>query len=267
MWPRIDRQEKATENLIMPRFTPKQRELLKRKEAILSTARDLIRDLGYHGLTMDRIADALNYSKGTIYQHFHCKEEVISGIARRALEKQVELQKRAAAWEGNPRERMVAVGEAARIFFLRYPDEIHFIQTIQTQAIREKSSEEIQEAMKAIEYQSQRLMADIVRDAIAAGDLVLPKERLPEEIVFALWAFSQGGQVLSLRGVAMDQLRVDDPYDIILWLSDKLGDGLGWRPLSTQADYHAVRQRIRAEIFPEEMARLRRHRPEEKRRP
>ncbi len=34
----------------------------------------IVRD-GYHGLSMDRIAEALEYSKGTIYQHFSCKKK------------------------------------------------------------------------------------------------------------------------------------------------------------------------------------------------
>ena len=66
----------------MESLTPKKREILERENRILEVARPIVVREGYHGLNMDRIAEKLKYSKGTIYNHFSCKEEIMleSGV-------------------------------------------------------------------------------------------------------------------------------------------------------------------------------------------
>ena len=85
---------------------------------------------GYHGLSMDRIAEALEYSKGTIYQHFSCKEEILMALVNQTMERRLELFRRAAAFRGRSRERITAVGAACELFFQLYPDHIHIEHTI-----------------------------------------------------------------------------------------------------------------------------------------
>ncbi|MBX7259264.1 MAG: TetR/AcrR family transcriptional regulator [Candidatus Hydrogenedentes bacterium] len=36
---------------------------------------------GYHGLTMGRLAEAAECAKGTVYQHFSCKEDLSVALA------------------------------------------------------------------------------------------------------------------------------------------------------------------------------------------
>jgi AcrR family transcriptional regulator len=58
----------------------KQQEIKVRDQLILSAASLLFAEQGYHGTTMQNIADAVDYSKGTIYQHYTCKEEVLAKL-------------------------------------------------------------------------------------------------------------------------------------------------------------------------------------------
>jgi AcrR family transcriptional regulator len=53
--------------------TRKQREYAERSERILDAVRELLATEGYAGLGMDRLAERIGYSKGTVYQHFPCK--------------------------------------------------------------------------------------------------------------------------------------------------------------------------------------------------
>ena len=46
---------------------------------------------GSHGLGMDRVAELLQYSKGTIYNHFSCKEEIIIALAIQTTEKRTRM--------------------------------------------------------------------------------------------------------------------------------------------------------------------------------
>ena len=71
----------------MNQLTRKQREFEQREQLILKIAREMLIQQGYLGLRMDHIADRIEYSKGTIYQHFPNKEEIILALANSAMNK------------------------------------------------------------------------------------------------------------------------------------------------------------------------------------
>jgi len=54
----------------IPPLSRKQREIATREQLILDTAQNILHEQGYSHLTMERIAEATEYSKGTIYYHF-----------------------------------------------------------------------------------------------------------------------------------------------------------------------------------------------------
>lgn len=63
-----------------------QRENLhKMKEAILEKAKDMYIKLGFKGVTLDDIAQEMNISKKTIYQHYSNKNELIEAVAKLLL--------------------------------------------------------------------------------------------------------------------------------------------------------------------------------------
>lgn len=51
-----------------------------REELILSTAEDLIKEKGYHHFKMSDISDELGIAKGTIYNHYASKEELLFAV-------------------------------------------------------------------------------------------------------------------------------------------------------------------------------------------
>jgi AcrR family transcriptional regulator len=106
-------------------LTRKQREIQGREGRILEVARSMIVQDGYHGLSMDRIADALEYSKGTIYQHFSCKEDILMALVNQAVDRRLDLFRRAAEVRARSRERMAAIGASCEVFFELYPDHFH----------------------------------------------------------------------------------------------------------------------------------------------
>jgi len=58
----------------------KLRELKSRKNLILDTAKELFAEKGFSSVTLDDIATAIEFSKGTIYTHFKSKEEIYALI-------------------------------------------------------------------------------------------------------------------------------------------------------------------------------------------
>lgn len=124
----------------MTKLTRKQREIIARKELILDISAKLIAEQGFSNFGMDRIAELTEYSKGTIYQHFQCKEEVLMHLCIRGLRTWRDFFDRALKLRGNSRERLLAIHLAHHFYAKLYPVEYESIYTVKSAGVREKIS-------------------------------------------------------------------------------------------------------------------------------
>lgn len=230
----------------------KQREVQEREALVLDVAREMLVQRGYLGLNMDRIAEATDYSKGTIYQHFSSKEDLLIGLAIQTMEKRVALFERAAMFSGGSRERMAAVGLADELFIRLYPHHFRSEHIIHTASVRGKSDPCRQKALGSLEEKCMGIVAGIARDAVGQGDLVLPEGCNAEELAFGLWTLSFGGVFLAYSDTPIGELGVSDAFGAVTRNCQRLLDGYGWKPLLEEWDYDQTRERIFEEMFPEE---------------
>ena len=128
-------------------LTRKQREIQEREDLILQTARDMLLERGYLGLTMDRIADAIEYSKGTVYHHFSSKGDVIVALAAKANNTRGELFERAVAFSGRSLERVMGVGIAVDLFGGLYPSWLRAEQIIHASSVSKKAGDDRMRAL------------------------------------------------------------------------------------------------------------------------
>jgi len=234
-------------------LTRKQREIREREARILELARQMIVEHGYHGFSMDRIAEALEYSKGTIYQHFSCKEDVLMALVNQAVEQRLALFRRAATFRGRSRERIVTIGVAAELFFRLYPDHFHIEHVIRLSSVREKTSEERRLFLEACESSCMEIVGGVIYDAIASGDFVPPPGYEPQHLGFGLWAITFGSYSIAASSPSLARLGIENPIRAIRANGDALLDGVGWKPLSSEIDLPALYQRITSEVFPTEI--------------
>ncbi len=230
-------------------LTPKKLEIQQRGDRILSIARSMIVDDGYHGLNMDRIAEQLEISKGTIYNHFSCKEEIIIALAIETAEKRRSLFQAAAQFRGRSRFRMLAIGEADLRFFQEHTSHFEFERMLRIPSILEKTSEKRQSVMQMCEAACMQVVGGIVRDAIANGDLELTNSMTAEEVVFGLWSLHYGAQSIIASSENLDQIGLHRPVETMTTHTAMLLDGLGWLPLSTEFDENEVIEQINNEVF------------------
>jgi AcrR family transcriptional regulator len=237
----------------MGTVTRKQREIRDRETKILALARDMLLEQGYHGLSMDRIADALEYSKGTIYKHFSSKEEVLLALANQAIEQRLHLFRRGAAFRGRTRERLYGIGLAGELFVRLYPHHFSVEQVIRLSSVWEKTSENRRDFMRSCEAQCVEVVGGVIRDAVASGDLELPANVLPEQLVFGLWAMNFGAYSITSSSTTLTEIGIADAFETLRWNYAMLLDGCGWRPLSIEFDYGASMDRVGQEVFANEM--------------
>ena len=235
-----------------PGETRKQREIRAREARILSVARQQLVEGGYLGLNMDRIAVQIEYSKGTIYQHFRNKEEILLALATDALDTRVRMFRAAAAMEGPHRVRLATVGAAAEAFVEHYPYHFMVEQIVRAASIWEKTSPERRRLMESCELQCMTTVVGVVHDAVAAGDLTLPEGARPEEIVFGMWSIYLGTQIITHSSQTLADIGIDDPLVSLRRNQSLMLDGYGWRPLSSEFDYPAHMDRVKRQRFPYE---------------
>jgi len=80
----------ASSTMETARPSLRERQRAEREQLILHEAERLLREEGYEGLVMDRLAEQVGISKGTIYQHFDKKEALVGAIMLRGLERMSE---------------------------------------------------------------------------------------------------------------------------------------------------------------------------------
>ncbi len=232
--------------------TQKQREIQEREKRILAVSRPMLAEQGYHGLNMDRIAEKLQQSKGTIYNHFSCKEEIIIALAIETMEKRIDLFSRAAMFRGNSRERFQAIGFAAELFVKMYPNHFSVEQIIRSSSIWEKTSEKRRSIVQLCEHRCIGIVAGVVMDAISQGDLTLPAGFTPQDLVFGVWSHSSGAYSIIATNDSLEELGISEPFSVVRQNINKQLDGFGWKPLSGEFDIDAVIQRVIKEVFADE---------------
>jgi len=242
----------------MGTLTRKQREIAERERLILDTAAGMLVERGYLGLTMDRIAEATEYSKGTIYQHFPNKEEILAALAIESSERRVALFEKAATYQGRPRERLAAVGVAADLFVRLHPLHFQVEGIVGAASIRDKTSEARTRRLEDCEYGCMNVVLGLIRDAVAQGDLEYTDPHTPHTMVVGLWSMSTGFHgITAVKGSAFEtKLSLPDPGQALFTCYDRFLDGFGWRPLSSEWDYPRTLERIREEIFRDEFRRI-----------
>ena len=93
----------------------KERARREREKLIVEHADDLLRFHGYLGLNLDELAERIEYSKATIYNHYCSKEDLVLAVATMHLDTRTELFQRALTFSGRTRERIFAIGLADQI--------------------------------------------------------------------------------------------------------------------------------------------------------
>jgi AcrR family transcriptional regulator len=87
----------------------KERQRNEREQLILQEANELLLECGYHDTSIDDIAARVGISKGTVYQHFGSKEEIVAALFQRGMLKVLETLEAIFSSQGTPREKLDAV--------------------------------------------------------------------------------------------------------------------------------------------------------------
>jgi len=229
-------------------LTRKERVVAERHNLFLTIARQMMHDEGFHQLSMDRVADAAEYSKGTIYQHFPNKEEILIQLCNRSMHTLQAFGKRAVDYPGNHRERCLAFQFAHDLWQRLEPQDVCMMDNLQTDGLMDKVSEKSREIHNQLEFAILGQVTSIVQDAKDARDL--PNSSLnAQEVVFGLWSLCHGGQILRSYDLPLDTFGIRDPGRSIAVTAQAALNGFGWQPLMNEQQTDELLKKFRDDYF------------------
>ena len=222
----------------------RERELWQRDGQHLEIARKIVLEEGFRYLTIGRLAKITGFSRATFYQRFGCKEGLVFEMGLRCQRELVKVMAKASRFSGRSRERMMAVGEAINHYSDRFTDNMRILAVISSQTIIEKASESQRALAVGLDMRMFGVLQDIVEDAIECGDLVMPEDTRPQTLCFTLWAMIDGW-TSAVRGSApLQEVGIPNPMTELFESAQRMFDGYGWQPLTSEWDYDATRRRI-----------------------
>src|SRR5579863_1387502 len=140
-----------------------------RRTGILKAARKVFARHGYDGATMDDVAEACSIAKGTLYLYFKSKRQIYLGVLKEDLQLLREATARAIAAATTAEARIRAFintrfdfCEQHRDFFRIYNSDVSSIFV---------AAQPLQKDLREFYLDQARMLADIISDGIAAGDL------------------------------------------------------------------------------------------------
>ncbi len=231
----------------------KQREVQHREQMLLEVGRQMLIEHGFAGLSMDRLAEATEYSKGTVYQHFSTKEDLVAALAAQSIERRRSLFDRASRMSGRPRERMTAILVADELFARLHPHYFRSELIIKMANLENRASSDRLRTLERLDSDCSDVPRGLIAEAIQIGDLVLTPPRGEGEILFGLFSLAIGTHAIMLNHASLlSEWRIGPPLPSFRRNLQSLLDGYGMRPLSTEWDYEATRLRAMKEVFADE---------------
>lgn len=234
----------------------KQREIKDRESLILDTSLAILKEEGVAGLSMQRVAKITEYSKGTIYQHFSCKEEIIVALALRSGENLYAMMLRARNYPGSAREKITVASVAYGLFVKLNPIEFEYLCSAKSAAYAQKISEGLKLQLKETDVTLMGLMTDVFEQALAEGGVKTDLMVTAAEATFGCWALMYGALEFQVNGWDLSHVGVTDMAMTAGRCAQVFMDGLGIKPLSNEFDADAVVQKALMGEFAKEFSAL-----------
>lgn len=234
----------------------KQRQIADRHALFLSTARKALHDHGFHQLSMDLVAEQAEYSKGTLYQHFSCKEEILIQLCNQTITGLHKLAQRATCYTGTHRERLLAFQIAHELWLELEPADVYMLQNLHTDGVLEKVEEQSRTTHFKIRSSIIALVTGVIQQAMDDGDLPIGQLNA-EELVFGLWSMSYGAQLLRSYQIPLKQMGIRDSGRTITTMIQTTLDGLNWQPSMTHDQTNTLLIYLETEFFKTEIDKIR----------
>jgi TetR/AcrR family transcriptional regulator len=186
------------------RLNRAQRRKARTEQAIAEASEDLFLARGFHGVTIEQVAEAADVAVGSIYTHFGNKEGLYLALLERAFK--VEESYMAAALQPDlaPLQRLFLAGDAYLRFYLEYPD---YFRILVFPHLDSRRTEELPDAAQALATRAEQQIAGLAEIISSCASEGLVRTRDAYRTAKFIWGAWNGVIALNMRS---DRLRLGD---------------------------------------------------------
>lgn len=168
----------------------KEREFETRRRLILATATDLFQKNGFAGVTLDDIASAIEFSKGTIYNHFGSKEEIYASILVEHLNILLSCLKEAARTGRNTPERLRNSMKAYVRFYREHREYFKLLFFIDLVSDHYRVPDALLKEIRTLKIACLLELQNVVREGVRSGEL--EGGRPDAQVSLVMWGMING---------------------------------------------------------------------------
>ena len=228
-----------------------------RENILLDCAHAFIQRENIATLTIDKLVKELPFSKGTVYNHFSSKEDLLLGLCNRGMTILTGMFNRANAFNGIPRERGLAIHFAYMLYAKLYPTLFMLVLTAKTSNITDKASTARQDEHLQLEALLIAPIISIFKDSLAKGEINPPVSMTLEQLSFACWSLSFGTNALLLQNIEHCGTRSSLIVERELLNNvNILFDGFQFQPLTQEFDWTQTLFKLKQITFHPEITEL-----------
>lgn len=229
--------------------TRKQREIAQREQLIIDVAHKLLLTEGATSITMERIANETEYAKGTIYNHFLCREDILAAVCCKARQELLRQLHIAAQFDGNHRERFLAIAAIYQIYARDNPAIFDLVLDSSEDDFKSRMHESRKTQLDSLEQHCHQVMFELVEAALGQGELTLPENLPVKEFCFGVWSLAYGIFSLWQCPNTKTQFGVSSLRHSLQTQVNHFLDGYGWQPTSNNWDYPQSLEKIKAYLI------------------
>ena len=168
----------------------KEREFETRRRLILATATELFQKDGFGGVTLDDIASAIEFSKGTIYNHFGSKEEIYASILVEHLNILLSCLKEAARTGRNTLERLRNSMKAYVRFYREHREYFKLLFFIDLVSDHYRVPDTLLKEIRTLKIACLLELQNVVREGVRSGEL--EGGRPAAQVSMVMWGMING---------------------------------------------------------------------------
>ena len=166
------------------------REIETRRRLVLTTATDLFVRKGFAGVTLDDIATAIEFSKGTIYNLFGSKEEIFAAILLEQLDALLTSLREAAKAGRDSAERLRNVMAAYLRFYRERREYFRLLFFIDVVSDQERVPSALRKEIRLRKIACLYELKRVVKQGVRAGDYM--NGRPAVEVSLVMWGMMNG---------------------------------------------------------------------------
>jgi AcrR family transcriptional regulator len=230
---------------------------MSKKDRLEKVARHVLTREGLSGFTMERLAEAAEVSRPTVYQYFGSREGALAATALSTIAVCSKLFESAQRFQGAPREQAMALMTGFEVLARFEPDHLETLEFLGMPWIKRALPSPPLEALQALVSGFGTRLKGLMQLSVEQGQLALPLGYPMAAAAFHTQNFYYGiFFAVARRRISYDLYGGNSPWEASRRGLHVYWDGIGWSPKAGDSDMEALHDRILRQCFPDYWLRL-----------